>query len=401
MLEDSHATLQSRLQRTLRDIGSASQALGEICSEIRTKSDRDLTEKRNDRALYRAARAANKMSHALTETIAEMKLPTGDSYEELKSFENSLARIALEALRVRDEWRNAIRPYYILDMMSLGGSLEKLRRLAEELRALLLGDGRLLRQIDETKDKVERIKGLKASIREVSQAEATLSSRSRELERRITDLQATLDSMAQSAKMREYAQVEAALRDLRVRLISSGFRRLGRPLRKLQAAAERGESPLTPEQKEQLLSYLEKPAHTFMREDPGYPNLKALLLNLQRAMESGKLALKQREQRKILERIGQVVRADSLARFQDEAKELAARRTEMLRDPEVMELSTKVGDLRKKMETLLTQRREGKEKLQKMLDQKQAITGQLTRELEELKQLAQKLSGKDISALLD
>jgi len=115
--------------------------------------------------------------------------------------------------------------------------------------------------------------------------------------------------------MKEYIQIDSEMKGLRGELLRTGFSRLGRPLRKLISISERGDYPLPTEVREKTKEYAKKPFTTFLKEEPGYPHLKAVLTTLKNAVSTGKLALKQREAKKVIERTEQAVEGQSLTKL--------------------------------------------------------------------------------------
>jgi len=79
---------------------------------------------------------------------------------------------------------------------------------------------------------------------------------------------------------------------------------------------------MTPEVRDKLSEYLRRPFTTFIHEADGYPSLKSILRSMQQAVEQKKLLLKQREERKVLERIDNVAEKNSLHGIHQEATKL-------------------------------------------------------------------------------
>ncbi|MGA3297358.1 MAG: hypothetical protein ABSD41_07890, partial [Candidatus Bathyarchaeia archaeon] len=200
-----------------------------------------------------------------------------------------------------------IRPYYILDMMTFGGNIDKLRRLSEELHTFLMAHGTVLRFLEEFDEKMKTIEKLQTSRDITSAQRKAMELQLSETQSVETNLRASVDRIRQNRKMKEYIQIDENLRTKRKELILSGFSRLGRPLRKLASISERGDYPVAIEVREAVKEYLTKPFSTFLREADGYPKLKAVMTALQNAVSSGKLSLKQREAKKVLDRTEQVV----------------------------------------------------------------------------------------------
>jgi DNA repair ATPase RecN len=183
--------------------------------------------------------------------------------------------------------------------------------------------------------------------------------------------------------------------------LASGFRRLGRPLRKLEAMAGRGEFPVAPEVREKLSEYLKRPFAAFIREEEGYPSLKSILRNLEQAVERKKLLLKQREERKVLERIESVAERNMLDRIHRDAKTLVAERRKYLHDPECLELVRAYRQKKQDLKNLQSKYTELKHRSNLISERVQALKNSLTQYARETELLAEKLAKRTVRIELD
>jgi hypothetical protein len=371
-------------------------SLNEIVADLAAKSEKDSTEKRNDRAVYKSARAVTRMCLELQDLLAAG--PPGDprTYEGLKQLSDTTSRLANDAAKVRDRWVGQIRPYYILDMMSLNSSIDRLRRLGEQAWELFNKDGGLLRRLEETQARVEKIQDLEELLQKQTLECKLAADEARSFSPQISDVEHQIESLAANPKVAQLKKIDSRMRELRGDLLATGFRRLGRPLRKLEAMAGRGEFPMAPEVRDKLAEYLKRPFTTFIHEDEGYPFLKSILRNMQQAVERRKLLLKQREERKVFERIDNVAEKNSLDRIYQEATKLLSERRTLLLDPECLELVHNYRQRRqdlKKLQGQLADREHRSKLLTEKADTARNSLVQFTRETE---QLAEKLAKKPV-----
>lgn len=394
-------TTEKAVQKAKNDIEAQIASLKEVITDLLGKSEKDSTEKRNDRAVYKAARAVGRMCLELQGVLSAFLLGDPQSYDGLKQFSDNSARLANDAGRIRDRWIGYIRPYYILDMMSLNASVDKLRRLGDQTWEIFSKEGGLLRRLEEIHSRIEKIEELEKSLQiQLNEHNQAIDEIER-LEPQISETEHHVESLATNPKIAELRKIDKRLRELRGELLASGFRRLGRPLRKLEAMASRGEYPIPPEVRDKLSEYLKRPFTTFLREAEGYPSLKSVLRSIQDAVKRKKLLLKQREERKVLERIENVVERNILDKMHREAMALVAERRKYLRDPECIEL---VREYRQKKQELknLQSRYEDLQHRSKLLSEKvETLKNSLIQSGKETELLAEKISKRPVSIKLD
>ena len=395
------ANANKGIQKVKNDVETQISSLKEIVTDLAAKSEKDSAEKRNDRAMYKAAKGVARMCLELQNLLAAAVLGDPQTHEGLKRFTDTTAKLASDAAKTRDRWIGQIRPYYILDMMSLNGSIDKLRRLGEQTWGLFSKDGGLLRGLEEIHARVEKIQELENSLQtQIGECER-VTSEANKLAPQISDAERMIGSLGSNPKIAELRKIDERLRELRGELLTLGFRRLGRPLRKLEAMTGRGEHPMAPEVRERLSEYLKRPFTTFIHEEDGYPSLKSILRSMQRAVERKKLLLKQREERKVLERIDNVAEKNSLDRIHREAATLLNERRTYLQDPECRELVRAHKQGRQDLKSLRSKQTDLEHRFKLLSEKAEALRnsiGQFTRDTE---QLVEKLTKKPVMIELD
>ncbi|WP_455286452.1 hypothetical protein [[Eubacterium] cellulosolvens] len=389
-------TAEKTIQKAKNDIEAQVASLKEVVTDLLRKSEKDSAEKRNDRAVYKAARAAGRMCLELQDLLSAPLSGDPQSYEGLKQFSDSTARAANDAARIRDKWIRYIRPYYILDMMSLNASIDKFRRLGDQTWEIFSKEGGLLRRLEEIHAKIEKIAELEKSLQEQLEERDHVIDEINRLDPQISETEHLIESLAANAKIAGLKKIDSRLEELRAELLASGFRRLGRPLRKLEAMAGRGEYPIAPEVRENLSEYLKRPFMTFVHEQEGYPSLKSVLRNLQQAVERKKLLLKQREERKVLERIDSVAEKNALDGIHREATTLFAERTEYLQDPGCLELVRAYRQKKQDLKNLQSKYGDLQHRSKLLSEKAEALKNSLTEFAKETGLLAEKLAKRPV-----
>jgi len=390
------ANADKAIAKAKSDTEAQIASLNEVVADLTAKSEKDSAEKRNDRAIYKSAKAVTRMCLELQNLLAAN--PPGDphTYQGLKQFSDTTTRLASDAAKVRDRWIGHIRPYYILDTMSLNASIDRLRRLGEQAWDLFNKDGDLLRRLEETHTRVEKIQDLEESLQKQIAECKLVADEARSFSPQISDVESQIESLAANPKVAQLREIDNRLRELRGDLLAMGFRRLGRPLRKLETMAARGEFPMAPEVRDKLSEYLKRPFTAFIHEEDGYPFLKSILRNMQQAVERKKLLLKQREERKVLERIDNVAEKNSLDGIHHEATKLLGERRTYLQDPECLELVRTYRQKQHDLKKLQAQYADLEHRSKLLTEKAGTLRNSLVQFTKETEQLAEKLAKKPV-----
>ena len=380
----------------MAEIKRGLDSVTEFCSQLSRKAEQDMESKRDNRAQYRAAKAVARLTAIIPEMCKEFNVPTENDSTSLRNLQRETSKLASEAARTRETWLRQIRPYYIIDMMTLGGNIDKLRRLGDELHNFLIGRGSLLRSLEELNEKLDSLAKLQASRDSAAQQRRSLEEKLSETERTNNSLKSEVVEIRQNPKIKEYMKINAELKALRSELMRTGFSRLGRPFKKLVSISERGDYALPIEVRESAKEYTNKPFATFLSEESGYPRLKAVMSALSGAVSSGKLALKQREAKKVIERTDQVVSGNSLSKMHELSKERKRTYDEFLADKETAALVHQLRELRVKGLANRSVHNEIKADLQRAIGNERRFEEQIGSLLSEIESFSRKLSGADL-----
>lgn len=375
------------------EISRALESLTQTCNQLSQKAARDMEEKRENRAEYRAAKAVVRLTALISEMCKSIVITPSKENASLRTLQRQTSKMASDAALARQEWLRQIRPYYIIDMMTLGGQIDKVRRLGEALHTFLVGRGALLRSLEELNEKINSLSKLELSKESASSQRLILERRIEETEQEEERLRMGAQQIRENPRMKEYIHVDSELKALRSELLRTGFSRLGRPLRKLISISERGDYPLPLDVREKAKEYAKKPFTTFLNEEDGYPHLKAVLTTLSNAVSSGKLALKQREAKKVVERTQQVVDREFLMELQSKSKNLKHSYDQLAADPQAATLVQQLRDLRQKGRISRTSRHELKNDLQRIVESEAKLEEQITLQLKSIEAFVAELSG--------
>ena len=399
-LGSSHPQAERERDKLCSEIGRAIDSLRDLCTQLARKAEQDMETKRDNRAQYRAAKAITRLATILPDMCKDFNIPEQKNSINLRNLQRDTSKLASEAARTREEWLRQIRPYHILDMMTLGGNIDKLRRLSDELHTFLMSRGNILRSLEEIDGKLESLIKLQATKDSATAQRKREEDRIAEAERTDQTLRTQLKTIRTNPKVVRILEFDSELRRLRDELLRTGFSRLGRPIKKLISISERGEFPLPIEVRETAREYASKPFATFLSETEGYPRLKKLMQALSASVSSGKLSLKQREAKKVTERSDQVVTADSLAQIHANAKKAKIAYDQCLTEPETRTLVEQLKDIRKQGKANKNTLDELRTDLQRAVTNEHQAEEQITALVKEIQGLAKKLTGNELTLQL-
>jgi len=396
-LEEYFRTIDKETSSFQKNLDLALRDLKETCDDILKKSERDMVERKKEPAFYRAARAANRMSREISDTLSATVVRADRSYQGLKNFHDDVEKLLTSASRTRDEWVSQIRPYYILDMMSLNGSIDKLKRLTNSLREFQSKKAPTLRAVEEIYAKITQIEELRREDEASNQTIVDLKKRLSEIEEASIDKRNAYRKIMEDQRIRTLLETERRLIELRGELTSSGLSHLGRPLRKFLSTVERGEFFLQPEYKQPITDYLNAPLRTFLKEKEGYPVLKMILSNVQKVVQDKKLGIREKKAKKVLAQIDAIVNKNSLDRIYAQGSRLIAQRREELANPSVSEMYRQRVLIRKELAELKRRKSEILKRIQGIEEEAKMREGQIREHMMLIERRVKEATGKQIT----
>jgi flagellar motility protein MotE (MotC chaperone) len=263
-----------------------------------------------------------------------------------------------------------------------------------------MGRGAVLRSLEDIDQKLEALSKLQAAREAALSQRKIVEERIKETEQTDETLRKQLKNVRVNQKMIRFLEIDTELRKLRSELLRTGFSRLGRPIKKLISISERGDYPLPIEVREAAREYARKPFTTFLSEKDGYPRLKSLMEALSGAVSSGKLALKQREAKKVIERSERVVRENSLSQIHETARKSKLAYDQCVADSETGALVQEQREIRKKGKANHALLLELRAELERAIENVRQADEQISSLLKEIQGLARKLTGSDVTLQL-
>lgn len=400
-------TLQSKLEKTRNQakrvsesLENAIDALASSAAELHSKSEREMQAKRADKSAFKAAKALNHMTDEITDRLKESPKAATITHGTLLSLQDRAEKIHRDISHTRSKWTPEIHPFYLLDMMSLGNSIDKIKRTQIELANFLSGPGNQLKKADEIRSKADELAGYELLIQKADVEIESARARIAATDELINNLEAQARRIMDQPEMRNISAVREHLSQLRLQVIERGFRRLGRPLRKLDAEASRGNVPMQPDLREALSSYLKAPSRTLFEEEDDYPLLRQLFAVLVDAISKGKLSAKKAERKKIVDRYRTVVEQNGLTALQNRGRRMIAQLNSILKEPTISSLTEEHDSIRKRVRALKLEAEQLRRELDRRSGERKRLQIQASTLKSQLEQLIVNLTGRKVEVAL-
>jgi DNA repair exonuclease SbcCD ATPase subunit len=355
--------------------------------------------KRGDKNAFKAAKAVKHLADDIVERLEDTASEEEKTQPDYRQIEFTLSRSEKthrDILQSKTKWSREIQPFYILDMMGLGNSIDKLRRLQGELAIFLNGQGQQLRDIETIEEKARELVDNLAKISDVHSRTESLKESTRKIDAKLNEHEQRYKEITEKPMIRKVAELQQELHEVRTEIVEKAFRRLGRPLRKLETGAGRGNIPMASELRESLASYLKAPSRTLLDEDDDYPKLRQLLKILIGAASDRKISLKKAEQKKLQERYQTVVEQSGIRSLQAKGRTIRAELESATKDHEVAAMAEELDMIRKTTHALRKERGTLERTLDLKASEKKDLEEHVMVLKRELEGLIKKLTGSQV-----
>src|SRR5207245_10267162 len=121
---------------------------------------------KKDAASYRAARVIAHGAHEAASRVKEVVIPPDPNWESLKIVKDGLSVVSRSIRDLRDSTARELSGFYILDMRSFGGTLDRIAKSGERLASFLEGEGSKLQRARRMTGSDERMKKARKELTE-------------------------------------------------------------------------------------------------------------------------------------------------------------------------------------------------------------------------------------------
>ena len=293
-------------------------------------------EKRNMRT-YNRARAMNKLARLFTERIKRVTVPDRISYDTLNKFAQEIQKVFIVTDIDIKKWFPRISPFFIMDRRKFMAVHEKAKISLNALNDFLTKEYVKTKTLEETFQLIDELHDLEAQLAKLTAEVQSIENDRFPVEKKLAELEKRTSELKSEGPVDQLFLIETEIEKLNKQL-KQALRHLQKPFKKMRALAlYRGGAGLTPDEREKLSVYLQKPFKALSTEQSGYPLLKQILEKMQRLINEGKLKLKSDKKRKAEQDVDAILKRDSLAKIYAQCAEVATKEMEILNSEKMAE----------------------------------------------------------------
>jgi hypothetical protein len=336
--EQTNSTLtpvQTQAQKLCDEMRDAIQNFAEVGKLLVDNSSKEI-ERRNMRT-YNRARAMNKLARLFTDRIKKITIPDQVSYDNLNRFAQEIQKVFIVTDIDIKNWFPRISPFFIMDRRKFLSVHEKAKISLSTLNDFLSKEYVKTKTLEETFQLIDELHSLEQQLLEVEAEKKSIEQERVPVEKELAELEKQTSELKSEGPVDQLFLIEAEIEKLNKEL-KQALRHLQKPFKKMQALAlYRGGAGLTPDERNKLSQYLQKPFKAFSTEQEGYPLLKQILQKMERLMTEGKLKLKSDKKRKAEQDIDAILNRDSLAKIYARCADVAKQEREILNSEKMAE----------------------------------------------------------------
>ena len=345
-LEDQTSSIltpvHAQAQKLRDDMNMAIQNVTDVSKMLLDNSTKEI-ERRNMR-VYNRARALNKLARLFLDRIRKVNVPDQVSYDNLNKFAQDIQKVFIVTDIDIKNWFPRISPFFIMDRRKFLAVHEKAKESLATLSDFLSREYIKTKTLEETFQLINELHNLEKHLSDVEVERESIVNERLPLEKEIAELEQKTAELKSKGPIDQLFLVEAEIETLNKEL-KHALRRLQKPFKKLQALAlQGGGAGLTPDERNMLELYLEKPFKALAAEEAGYPLLKQILQKMARLMSEGKLKLKADKARKAEQTLNGILKRDSLAGLYKRCAEVAARERQILNSAKMEEIKVSLSE---------------------------------------------------------
>jgi uncharacterized coiled-coil protein SlyX len=233
---------------------------------------------------------------------------------------------------------------------------EKAKASLEALNDFLTKEYVKTKTLEETFQLISELHDMERRLSDVEAEKTTINNERLPIEEELAELEQKTAKLKGEGPVDQLFLVETEIEKINKEL-KHALRHLQKPFKKMQALAlYRGGAGLTPDERNKLDQYLQKPFKALATEEAGYPLLKQILQKMTRLMDEGKLKLKSDKARKAKRDITGILKRDSLGKLHRRCAEVATREKQILN-------STKMEDTKRSLSMFQEQTQQLKARL--------------------------------------
>ncbi len=317
-------------------------------------------------------------------SLEAISIPSGISYDELKTLSNGLTGVVSEIASARTEWENQTSPFFILTMRRIRKEFDKLVELNREMKEFVGKKYDKARRIEESAKMIGKIRDLSAEVDAILHVEKEAHQELSELEKRMELASSRLDDLEKTPVAIELQGIEGEGRK-DSKALHSELEGLRRPLKKMMFLVKRGQLEIKPGAAE-LLKRCEDGIDIRRVEEVGVMPFRSLMETMREALEANRLSLKKEDRARVARALNALLDKGILEVELEKSRRDHERVEKLLSSEEGNSYQKKKLDLKMEVDRLAEQRKkelEEIERIKKRLQEKGAEVRGLKARIEE------------------
>ncbi|MGB9842292.1 MAG: hypothetical protein ACPLKZ_06165 [Candidatus Bathyarchaeales archaeon] len=341
--------VHAQAQKLRDDMREAIQSVADASKLLFDSSTKEI-EKRNMR-VYNRARALNKLARLFLDRLKKVNVPDNVSYESLSRFAQEAQKVFLVTdIDIRN-WFPRLSPFFIMDRRKFLTVYEKAKLTLAALNDFLSKEYVKTKTLEETLQLIAELRNLERQSVEIEAERASIINERLPLDKELAELEQKIAALKSKGPIDQLFLIETEI-DALNNEIQHALRHLQKPFKKVQAmATQGGGAGLTLDEQNALARYLEKPFEALATEEAGYPLLKQILQKLSRLISEGKLKLKSDKAKKAEQSINEILH-DSLRALQQRCFILAAQQRQILNSAKMAEIRAALAEYQEQAKQL-------------------------------------------------
>ncbi|MHA1144632.1 MAG: hypothetical protein ACTSRW_07840 [Candidatus Helarchaeota archaeon] len=322
-----------------------------------------------------SSKSALKLAEKIIRRIEQLDLPDRENinYKDLADFKLAIERFLRD---VFDSSRRLVKKLdrsYYQDLREINYLLTEINQLQLKIKNIVEKKYLGIRVIESTLSRIERLESLIEQILDNKKEQREIQARIESAEKKLNSLQEEYSILKKDPAIVKIEEKEKLITSLKSEVVSKlGAFRKG--FKKLHRLASNGSFSLSAGAYKNLVEYSERPFETFISEDENFPKLRSVLANLNDALKSKKLKLKEK---RIQRKIDEILSSKKIFEVPKRLKETEESLKELELKLEERGIATKLKQSKKSVEEQMLQVSNAKLELRKIEEEQERLQNRI------------------------
>ncbi len=347
-LEDKKSDPLEHVEKDLKPMLGEISTLREKVKNLKTDFENAETDEDVHPNIYKSANEGKRLLLSkLDRAVEKIDVPTEVKWDPLLDFNRSLQDAVNLLKNARVSHGGQVSTLFKQEMSKFTKFTNDIQSLSKDLNTSLRKAKLKIDEFDELLDKISKYEELLERQKELKEELEDLKDRKKEIKKQLEDEKESLESLKRSERYSELEKIDEKIEKLSqkkektLKKIDTTISDLARPLRKMSKMIERDEHMVGSNVLDALDSYLEDPVKAAVFEgDEELSKLRGLLKELETVLED-KMELGDRERRKRLEEVRNILNNRKIKGLRDKSFEIGKKIEELEEERESSSLLEK------------------------------------------------------------